>query len=201
MDMRGRKRFFGGRHKLSEFPVRALVLSLLVLAAPVIAQEAPNWEVSADLDKDGTPERYALRENGTGTVDLVIDSRAGRASAEGIAWDGGMAGQEPDLALGPSGSVRLTSRNDSVGRDRWTLTLTLAHRDGELRVAGVTYAWRDTLDPEAGWGGCDLNLLTGRGVVTGPGGERGITVPYPAPAAWEWTDAEVPRRLPAECFG
>ena len=181
--------------------MRSLVLFLALFAAPALAQEAPNWEVTADLDQDGAPERYALKENGTGTVDLVIDSRAGRATAAGIAWDGGMAGQEPDLALGASGAVRLTSRNDSVGRDRWTLTLTLAHRDGELRVAGVTYEWHDTLDPEGGWGSCDINLLTGQGVVVGPAGQEEITVPYPAPAAWEWTDAEVPQRLPAECFG
>jgi hypothetical protein len=178
--------------------MRGLVL-LLALAGPASAQEAPNWQVAADLDGNGSPETYTLMENGTGTVDLVIDSREGRRSAEGVAWTGGMAGQEPDLSLGPSGAVRLTSRNDAVGRDRWTLVLTLAHREGDLRVAGVTYEWRDTLDPRSG--GCDLNLLTGRGVVTGPGGEAEVTLPYPAPAIWEWTDAEVPQRLPAECFG
>ncbi|WP_210530094.1 hypothetical protein [Rubellimicrobium arenae] len=181
--------------------MRFLPLTVLLLFALPVAAQEPMREVTADLDRDGSPETYALIENGRGTVDLVVDGRAGRRTAGDVAWTGGMPGQEPGLSLSPSGSVLLTSRNDSVGRDRWTLTLTLAYREGDLRVAGITYGWRDTLGPQTGWGGCDLNLLTGRGTVTGPGGEQGIVVPFPAPRLWEWREADLPQRLPAECFG
>ena len=86
-------------------------------------------------------------------------------------------------------------------------TRLLFYRKDMLRDAGVTQPprtwdeWRDTLDPDRGWGGCDINLLTGQGVATGPEGDAGITVSGPAPAIWDWTEGEVPQRLPAECFG
>jgi hypothetical protein len=180
--------------------MRSLVILLTILAGPALAQ-APGRIVETDLDGDGSDEIYSLLDNGTGTVDLSVETASGPLVFPGVAWTGGMAGQEPDLSLSPSGSVLLTSRNDSVGRDRWTLTLTVAHRDGELKVAGITYQRYDTLDPEAGWGTCDLNLLSGRGVVEGPGGKEEITVPGPAPSLADWQESDLPEVLPAECFG
>lgn len=180
--------------------MRALVLTFALLAGPALAQ-APGWIVETDLDGDGEEEIYSLLDSGTGTVDLSVETASGPLVFPGVTWTGGMAGQEPGLALSPSGSLLLTSRNDSVGRDRWTLTLTIAQRDGGLRIAGITYDWRDTLDPEAGWGGCDLNLLSGRGVVKGPEGEREIAAPVPAPLLSDWQESDLPEVLPAECFG
>ena len=98
--------------------MRSLVLALAVLAGPALAQDG-SQSVQADLDKDGSPETYALRDNGTGAVDISVETASGTTTVPGVAWTGGLAGQAPDLALSPSGSVLLTSRNDSVGRDRW----------------------------------------------------------------------------------
>ena len=180
--------------------MRSLFVALALLAGPALAQEG-SQSVQADLDKDGAAETYALVDNGTGTVDLSVETASGVVTYPGVAWTGGMAGQRPDLALSPSGSVLLTSRNDSVGRDRWRLTLTLAQRDGALKVAGITYERHDTLDPEGGWGSCDLNLLSGRGVVEGPQGQREVAVPGLAPRLAEWQEGDLPEVLPAECFG
>ncbi|WP_051520965.1 hypothetical protein [Rubellimicrobium mesophilum] len=180
--------------------MRSLFLALAVLAGPALAQEG-GQSVTADLDKDGAPETYSLLDNGTGTVDLTVESASGTTTFPGVAWTGGMAGQEPDLSLSPAGSVLLASRNDSVGRDRWTLVLTIAQRDGALKVAGITYERRDTLDPEMGWGTCDLNLLSGRGVIEGPGGRQEIAVPGPAPRLSDWQESDLTEVLPAECFG
>ena len=179
--------------------MRSLTL-LALLAGPALAQEG-GQSVTADLDGDGQAETYSLRDNGMGAVDLSVESASGVASFPNVAWTGGMAGQEPDLAVSPSGSVWLASRNESVGRDRWTLTLTLAQRDGVLKVAGLTYQRYDTLDPDAGWTTCDLNLLSGRGVIEGPGGQQEVTVSGPAPALSDWQEGDLPDLLPAECFG
>jgi hypothetical protein len=55
--------------------------------------------------------------------------------------------------------------NESIGRDRWRQTLTVAWRDDTFVLAGFTYSWYDTLDPEKS-GTCDVNLLTGKGERT-----------------------------------
>lgn len=166
--------------------MRALLLALAFLAGPALAQDwQPVREVSADLDRNGVPEAYRIEEDGQGSVDLVVADGGRERVAAGIAWSGAMAGTLPALSLSPAGSVLLTSMNDGVGRDRWRLTLTIAHRDGDWRVAGITYDWRDTLDPQ-GWGRCDINLLAGRGVVETAQGRREIAAPFPAPLLWDW---------------
>ena len=180
--------------------MRAIFLALAVLGGPVLAQEARQM-VEADLDKDGEAETYSILDNGTGSVDLSVETVSGPLIFPGVAWTGEMAGQEPGLSLSPSGSVLLTSQNDAVGRDRWTLTLTIAQREGALRIAGITYARRDTLDPETGWGICDLNLLSGRGVIEGPTGKQEVAVPGPAPLLSDWQESDLPEILPVECFG
>ena len=164
------------------------ILLVLALAGPATAQGwEPVREVEADLDGDGLAETYRLEDNGQGSVDLLVSEGGRIREVPGAAWTGGMAGQAPELGVSPAGSVLLTSMNDAVGRDRWRLTLTIAHRQGDWRVAGITYDWRDTLDPAA-WGRCDLNFLSGRGVVETEKGSREIAAPGPAPLLWDWRD-------------
>lgn len=178
--------------------MRALPL-LALLAAPALAQGwEPVPEVSADLDGDGRPETYRIVPGGESRVDLAVAEGGRERVAAGVAWTGAMAGNRPELSLSEAGSVVLTSMNEAVGRDRWRLALTIAFRDGDWRVAGVTYDWRDTLDPGA-WGRCDMNLLAGRGEVATAAGEREFRVPGPAPRLWDWTDEGAGGWL-APCF-
>ncbi|MFC3071916.1 hypothetical protein [Shinella pollutisoli] len=82
-------------------------------------------------------------------------------------WGGlTLYGQEPSLAALANGSFTLTTRNESVGRDRWRQSLTIAYRNNDFIVAGYTYASHDTLDPN-GVRECDLNVLTGKGKSDG----------------------------------
>ena len=168
--------------------LRAALLGLCLVAGPLGAAE----EVASDLDGDGRAERFALRDTGEGTVDLLID---GAVVAPDIAWKGGI-GQEPALALAPNGSVRLSSMNESIGRYRWHLTLTIAWRDGAYRVAGLTYEWYDTLDLDRA-GFCDLNLLNGRGFArTGQGAQEAVRTSLRAPRVDQWHEGRV---LPEVC--
>lgn len=73
----------------------------------------------------------------------------------------GFYGQEPSIVARPNGSIAVMSQNSSIGRNRWEKTLTIAYREGRFIVAGYTYAYRDTLDPDAG-GLCDYNVMTGK---------------------------------------
>jgi hypothetical protein len=167
--------------------MRAAFLALL-LAGPAMAQEGAT-EVSADLDRDGTAETYRIVDDGEGSVDLVVTEGGEERVAAGIAWTGAMAGNRPELSLSPAGSVVLTAMNEVIGRDRWRLALTIAFRDGDWRVAGVTYDWRDTLEAEA-WGSCDMNLLSGRASLLSAQGERDFRAAGPAPRLWEWTEED-----------
>ena len=181
--------------------MRALVLALAVLAGPALAQEEPSKSVTTDLDGDGRLETYTLIESGTETVDLMVDDGTGWATARHVAWDGGSPGQRASLALNEAGSVVIESGNDAIGRDRWHLLVTLAHRDGDIRIAGLTYDRYDTLEPETGWRQCDLNLLSGRGAMDGPDGPSAFDAPGAAPVLWDWKESRLPEVLPVECFG
>ena len=172
-------------------PLLARCLLLAVLAAgPAMAQS-----VVSDLNGDGRAETFTLTGMDDGRADLTIDGGSSRIVARDIAWAGGI-GQKPELSLAPNGSVRLTSMNEAIGRNRWRLTLTIAYREGAYRVAGYTYSWYDTLNlPDRGT--CDLNLLTGRGVLTlAERPERAVRTDLRARPVTDWTD-DAPR--PAAC--
>lgn len=143
--------------------MRMLSLCLLFLAAPALAEM--QMSLVTDLNGNGTPERYELLVDEENIVTLqIIENGAATIEAVDIAWRGGLYGQEPELELAPNGSVRIISQNEGCCRHRWRQTLTLAYRQDAIRVAGLTYQWRDSLDIEA-YGMCDVNLLTGRAVV------------------------------------
>lgn len=98
-------------------------------------------------------------------------------------------GQEPSIRALSNGSIAITTQNFGIGRNRWEHTISLAHRDGRFVVAGLTFNSYDTLQEEEPLS-CDLNLLTGRGVVN----ERKISF---APITlqlqdWETQDGEDP---------
>lgn len=153
--------------------------------------------VASDLNGDGRAERFTLIHTGDGSADLLIENTGhGTLRADDIAWIGGV-GQQPSLGLAGNGSVLLQSKNDSIGRNRWNLTLTIAWRNGAYRVAGYTYGWYDTLNLDD-QGVCDLNLLNGKGFVTdGDGNRRTVRTSLRARPVTEWTDAIAP---PQVCF-
>jgi hypothetical protein len=167
--------------------MRALPFLLILLGGPALAQVSQQIasDVVADLDGDGEAEIYTLLDYGEEGVNLSVETDDGFREVPDIAWSGGIPGQRPELSLSPSGSVLLSSGNEAIGRDRWRLVLTIAHREGDWRVAGITYDWWDTIDPAAS-GHCDVNLLSGRGVVEADGVERRIEAPWPAPRLWDW---------------
>ena len=87
--------------------------------------------------------------------------------AKALVWGSSiMFGQEPSVSTRENGSLMISSQNSSIGRERWAEDLTVIYRQDQFLVAGYSYSHYDTLDPDAS-GGCDLNLLTGKGVVNG----------------------------------
>lgn len=145
------------------------------------------------VDGDIVRYRAVLVETDEGG-DLYIFTNGGGTGwtqavhAPNLVWRGAMYGQEPWLELTDHGSLRVYSENSSVGRNRWEQVLTIAYRENRFVLAGFTYTYYDTLDPDAN-GKCDVNLLTGRGELNG----KAIKSSVRAPNVGEWTmDSRVP---------
>ena len=156
----------------------ALVLSSSALSGAAWAQEqeamvpagAIAGAVTSPVDGDINRYRAVLVETDEGG-DLYVFTDAGEgwkqvALAKDMVWRGGMYGQEPWMEATEHGSLKIYSENSAIGRNRWEQILTIAYRNGVFRVAGYTYSYYDTLDPDAN-GQCDVNLLTGKGVLNG----------------------------------
>lgn len=175
--------------------MRILALAcLLPLAA--FAGDALS-HVDADLDGDGVLDTATLTASDGYADLLIVSSRDGAITMANAAWMGAAAGTIPELEMTDRGSLILHSMNEAVGRNRWHQLLTIAYRDEAFRVAGFTYGWYDTLNPEAN-GLCDLNLLTGIGELSiGPEGTPATAIEVYSVSAvpiTEWEDI-----YPPEC--
>lgn len=135
------------------------------------------WQVLAVLDadwtEDGRRDRAVLiddREEGVADLLVYIGGQQGAMqlaeSVPNIAWSGLAWGTTPGLEQNAAGSLQVISRNESVGRNRWRETTTIAWRGGRFVVAGFTFESYDTLDPGL-TKTCDANFLAGRGLLDG----------------------------------
>ena len=132
---------------------------------------------SGDWNKDGTQDLALVAKPGDDSGDdngIYVyvakpeDSRLTLAlSLPNSIWGNlTMYGQEPELAALANGSFTLTTKNESVGRNRWRQSLTIAYRNFDFIVAGYTYSSYDTIAEDGGENSttdCDLNVLTGKG--------------------------------------
>ena len=173
-----------------EIIMKPLVVAALISlsATATVAAEtaiAPGRIVDAaigDWNKDGKPDLALLvapapddqADNPIGIYIYLRDDEhsllrlaaAAPNKVPGSTEPDGIFGQEPSIKALPNGSIAVTSQNDAIGRDRWEQTLTLAFRNNAFVVAGYTYDYRDTLNPDGGYS-CDYNVLTGKATKGG----------------------------------
>jgi hypothetical protein len=181
-----------------------ITAACFLLSGPVRAV-APGFEnvlsaVTLDFTGKGQQERAVLVQNKDDAADLYIYVSKDEAGSEsvlalaemkkGIVFSGSMWGQLPSLDVNGKGSLLIKSGNESIGRDRWTQTLTVIYRNKEFVIGGIAYKVRDTLDPKGG-ATCDLNLLSGKGLRNG----KPIKVTLPPLRLADWSD----EKLPKEC--
>ena len=171
--------------------VAIVLFSGFAFANPIPAEKVLDAQI-LDFNEDGGFDRAVLVEGELGDADLHIYVSNGDVAElvffrEAFMFNGGMWGQQPELGLNEAGSLLVTSRNESIGRSRWELTLTVAQREGILKVVGITYSTRDTLDESYG-GNCDINLLTGKGFRNGKVVKENVQ----AIALEDWNENEMP---------
>ena len=145
-----------------------IIFALLFLLPTAVMGQNFTTALEADFTGDGLIDRAELNENfegGEADLNIWIRKPDGtldlRTNALSVVWVGGI-GQYPELTVTPHGSLQVISMNESIGRDRWHQTLTVAWRGNMFVLAGFTYEWYDTLDL-ANSGKCDVNLLNGKG--------------------------------------
>ncbi|MEK1929766.1 MAG: FG-GAP repeat protein, partial [Pararhizobium sp.] len=160
--------------------VMTALIGFSAAAAPAAEAIDPQRIVSAatgDWDKDGSPDLAMLVSAPEGSdedhaVYIYLDNGdTARLKLKTVApnkiWgDMIVAGRAPSIEGLPSGSILITSHNDSIGRDRWEQKLTIAYRNFDFVVAGYTYTSYDTLDLD-NTTDCDFNVLTGKGKLNG----------------------------------
>jgi hypothetical protein len=163
--------------KLMRYLILATIMSLVATGAAVAEDIAPERIIDAatgDWDKDGKQDLAMLvapadQDDDIGVYIYLRDKDHELlklvAAAPKKVWGSfsldGVFGQEPSIKALPNGSIAVHSQNSSIGRDRWEQTLTVAYRNSAFIVAGYTYSYYDTLDPDSN-GPCDYNVLTGK---------------------------------------
>ena len=146
----------------------------------VIPRFAPDDIVDAavgDWDRDGHQDLAILavtgpEENHIGLFVYLRDADreqlapilAMPAKLWGSTLKAGFGGQEATIRALENGSIAVTEQNYAIGRDRGFDTVTLALRGGKFIVAGFTHSYYDTIQEREPLH-CDLNLLTGKGMV------------------------------------
>ena len=181
--------------------ILAATLSLVATTAMAQTLTFPPEEIFdaaiGDWNRDGKPDLAILAQSDgeDGDTSLFIylreDAEDGvlslAFSGPDMLWGSGGSrrfyGQEPSLRALGNGSLAVTEQNWSVGRNRWTSTITIAWRDERFVVAGYTFNSFDTLQQEDPLN-CDLNLLNGRGTVN----EREVSFTLRAVPLSEWSN-------------
>lgn len=158
-----------------------LALACLLTPAGIAASSAQDADqistdqifsvTTGDWNKDGAQDAVIMIETEAQEFDVLfyLTDEELRLKLHdrvpSMVWGSSiMFGQEPSVSTRENGSLLVTSQNSGIGRNRWEQVLTVVYRENRFIVAGFTYNYYDTLDPDAG-GACDLNLLTGKGVV------------------------------------
>lgn len=121
--------------------------------------ETDPVEITADIDGDGRPDSLTAHT----TPGFVLTSLTIETSSSGVfQFSDIFFGGTPAISVSDRGSVFVDVTQDYLSESRLTLVL----REGQFLVAGITSRWRESHDSDTVHE-CDVNLLTGRGVLDG----------------------------------
>ena len=170
---------------------------LLISPKQVIGTITHDWNDDGGMDR---AILFIVPQNDEASLVIYLSNPDDNDMAQsvlvpGIAWVGGLWGQQPELSLNGAGSLIVTSMNEGCCRTRWNQKLTIAFRNGQFVVAGYTHTDRDTLELE-NYGTCDVNFLAGKGEVSRGGkAKTGFRAKFISPPLVQWNQDLVP----AEC--
>ena len=138
---------------------------------------APIAALSGDWNGDAASDAVLLVRAADGMADLVLyqgnpeEGLQPLITLPGAISAGPLAGSAPALESRGERGFAIVTQQTGFGRTPWTQAVTVAFRNGTYMVAGFDYDFYDRLDLSH-YGGCSVNLLTGRFTLTlGPGDE------------------------------
>lgn len=145
--------------------------AVLVLVGPGRTDFHPLTAERYGLSEDESVDLYLYLGAGDEQIDLARKPsfvRKAIVDTKETSW------VQP-LERNGGGSLLVTSVYGWGARQSWGETLTVAYRKGEFLVAGYSRGWEwgnEVRKPDGGWdvetiiGGCDINFLSGKGVVS-----------------------------------
>lgn len=177
----------------------ALAAALAVASAGAVAQTQPSsqerHEVTLDIDNDGRMDRAVLVGNpASGYGDLSIYLDAGTEKPDPLRKPAILKTNLTDARITGfeskgKGSLLVTYGCGGCSNDFET-TLTIVYRGGKFLVAGYTYSW----ETRNGSGTCDVNFLTGKGVISRDRGKaKPITGRFAPVALADWSETKHPK--------
>lgn len=182
--------------------LRTVLWAIVAVAAvcahaqtPATSPLADRHDVTLDIDHDGKPDHAALvRNRQTNDLDLVIEpstwnSNARMSRPTTFTRNAIATGLVLKFATRGKTSLVISTGCGGCSHDVST-TLTIVHRGGDFVVAGYTLAW----DTRTGSGTCDVNFLTGRGMLSRNGSKaRPLTGKFTPVRLTDWSDVKRPK--------
>lgn len=200
------------------------VFIAVVMAAPAISAEPGHRKVltslSVDFDGDGKMDRaelvlinpesadvafnknqyYMVADSERVDLVLTLDAASGKpAFVKKKIVDPERAFMVTALESKGKGSLSVTSCYGCGAMKSWDETLTIAYRHGHFVVAGLSRDWEwgtHLADGNVGlvMGGCDINYLTGKGVVSeGLSDGKSLRMRFKKIKLADWSDAKQPK--------
>jgi hypothetical protein len=150
------------------------------------------YEVTLDIDHDGKSDRAVMVREPNGQADLYIYLGSGDEKLDLTKEPAFLKKLTAQVVAGlestGKGSLVVTYGCGGCSND-WETTLTIVDRGGEFLVAGFTFDWDTRYD----MGRCDINFLTGKGVLSdGVGGSKPIKGNFRPIRLADWSDDKSP---------
>ncbi|MGX5846344.1 hypothetical protein ACWGTO_04625 [Mesorhizobium sp. PL10] len=157
------------------------IVALAAIPMATHAQDEPldelPFEVTLDMDNDGRTDRAVIAQDpDNGQADLSIYLAAGEGKLDPSRKPSFVKkALTEDRILGlesrGKGSLAIISCLGSGANRSTETTLTIVWRQGKFLVAGYSFDWDWNVQKadstvETTLGGCDINFLTGKGVVS-----------------------------------
>ncbi|AZO25289.1 hypothetical protein EJ070_34635 [Mesorhizobium sp. M1E.F.Ca.ET.045.02.1.1] len=152
-----------------------LIATLAAMPAPALAGDRPAFELTLDIDQDGTMDRAVVVQD-DGPADLYIylatagekldPSRKPDFVRKALTED-----RILDLESKGKGSLAITSCFGCGASKSTEDTLTIVHRQGKFLVGGYSRYWDWGIQKSDGTvettiGDCDINYLTGKATAS-----------------------------------
>lgn len=140
---------------------------------PVIAKNAPAFELKLDIDQDGKADRALVLQEAGGPADLYIyldEERSDPSRLPDFVKKGLTEDRVIDLESKGKGSLLVRSCFGCGASKSTEETLTIVDRQGKFLVGGYSRSWdwnqQKSSGVETTLGDCDINYLTGKGTVS-----------------------------------